>query len=60
MDRLQTVAHIGQGPADNDAHCVVQIGLFHLTFNTDGDDFFGYFTHVQRFPSQLATGCPRK
>ncbi len=32
MHRLQAVPHIGQRPADDDTHCVSQIGLTHLSF----------------------------
>ena len=30
MDRLQSVPHVGQGPAHNDGHGIFDIGLFHL------------------------------
>jgi hypothetical protein len=30
MDWLKSVSHIGQGPADNNAHCIVQIGPLHF------------------------------
>ncbi len=29
MDRLQAVAHVGQGPGDDYAHCVVEVGVLH-------------------------------
>ena len=32
MNRLQTVPHVGQGSAHNDAHGIVQIGPTHLVF----------------------------
>jgi hypothetical protein len=35
VDRLESVAGIGQSPSDDDAHGVVQVGLAHLVFNVD-------------------------
>ena len=37
MDRLQAVAHIGQGAADDHAHGVIEIRAAHLVFDVDGD-----------------------
>ncbi len=45
MDRLEAVPDIGQGAADDDAHRVIQIGLLHLLFETDGQQFLGDFSH---------------
>jgi hypothetical protein len=36
---LETVAHVGQGPPDDHAHGVVEIGLAHLVFEIYRDDF---------------------
>ena len=33
MDRLQAVPHVGQGPADDDAHGVVEVAGAHGTVN---------------------------
>ena len=41
VHRFQAVAHIGQSPPHDHAHRVIQVGLFHLVFNIDGEDFFG-------------------
>ncbi len=38
MHRLETVAHVGQRPADDDRHGVVEKGLLHLGLNLDGLD----------------------
>src|SRR5690606_26930824 len=45
VHRLQTIAHIGQRPAYDDAHRIVQIGLLQFVFDVDRKDFFGDFTH---------------
>src|SRR5579864_8128483 len=36
MDRLQSVADVGQRTADDDRHRVVEIRAAHLVFNVDG------------------------
>ena len=45
MDRLEAVAHVRQRPAHDHAHGVIQVGLTHLVFQVDGDDFFGEIRH---------------
>ena len=35
VHRLEAVAHIRQGPADDDRHGVVHVGAFHLVFDID-------------------------
>ncbi len=35
VDRLQAVAHIGQGPGHDDAHGIVQIGALHFVIYVD-------------------------
>ena len=35
VHRLQPVAHVGQGPPDDHAHGVIEIGLLHLFFDAD-------------------------
>jgi hypothetical protein len=35
MNRLQTIANVGQGAADDDAHGIVKIGPLHFVFNLD-------------------------
>ena len=42
---LQAVAHVGQRAPDDDAHGIVEIGLPHLVFEIDGQDFAGDFCH---------------
>ena len=38
VDRLQAVPHVGQGPAHDDAHGVLDVGFFHLRHQGRGDD----------------------
>ena len=45
MHGLQAVAHVGQRAPDDHAHGIVEIGLPHLVFEIDGDDFAGDFSH---------------
>ena len=37
VDRLEAVAGVGQGPADDDAHRVVDVRRPHLVFDVDRD-----------------------
>ncbi len=37
MHRFQTIANVGQSPADNDTHGIVHIGLAHLVFYIDAN-----------------------
>ena len=52
MHRFQTVPHIGQGPADDDAHGVIDVGLAHFLFQIYIDNRLALkgqivdFTHV--------------
>jgi hypothetical protein len=46
VHRLQTVAHVGQRAADDDAHGVVEIRLFQLILDVDGENFSGDFLRV--------------
>ena len=41
MHGLQTVAHVGQGAADDDAHRVIEIAALHLVEDGDGLDVGG-------------------
>ena len=41
VHRLQSVADIGQGAADDDRHRVVEIAALHLDFDADGFDAVG-------------------
>jgi hypothetical protein len=41
MDRFQAVPHVGEGPADDDTHGIVHIGLLHLLFDFYGDVLAG-------------------
>jgi hypothetical protein len=45
MHRLEAVAHVRQGTSHDHAHGVIQVGLFHLVFEIDWQDFFGEFVH---------------
>ncbi len=45
VHRLQAVTCIRQGPPDDHAHRVVEIGLFQLVFDIDRENFFGQFAH---------------
>ena len=36
MHRFQPIADIGKGTPDDDAHCVVHVGLTHLVLDVDG------------------------
>ena len=36
VDRLETIAKVGNGPADDDRHGIVQIGRPHFIFYRDG------------------------
>ena len=50
VDGLEAVAHIGQSPADDHAHRVIEIGLPHLLFEGDGGNADGFgnsrITHI--------------
>jgi hypothetical protein len=47
MHRLQAVAHVGQRPAYDHAHGVIEVGLAQLVFDVDRKNFFGgQLTHV--------------
>ncbi len=46
MHGFQAVAHIGQRPAHDHAHGVIQIGLTHLVFEIDVQDFFRCLDHA--------------
>ena len=52
VHRFQTVPHIGQGPADDDAHGVIDVGLAHFLFQIYIDNRLALkgqivdFTHV--------------
>ncbi len=41
VHRLEAVAHVRKSASHDDAHGIVQIGLAHLLFKTDGVCFFG-------------------
>ncbi len=45
---LEAIAHVGQRPADDHAHGVIEVGLAHLVFEIYRQDFPGNFTHVLR------------
>ena len=50
VHRLEAVVHAGQGPSDDDAHGVVQVGLPHFLFDFDGlDALVGDHSGFRRF-----------
>ena len=51
VDRLQPVSNIRQSPLDDDAHGVVQEGLFHLLLNEAGEDPFSLLGRGHSFTS---------
>ena len=46
VDGLEAVANIGQRAPDDDAHRIVEIGLLHLLFETDKEQFLSHFSHT--------------
>ncbi len=46
MNRFQAVADIRQGTPHDHAHGVIEVGLLHLVFEIDGQDFFCEFAHL--------------
>ncbi len=53
VHRLEAVPHIRQGPADDYAHGVIQIGLLHLLLDIDREDLFGKLGHWRAFSLSL-------
>ena len=45
VDGLQAVPDVGNGPADDDAHGIVHVGLLHLIFDIDRDRLFKQLFH---------------
>lgn len=45
VHRLEPVPHIGEGPADDDAHGIVHVRALHLVFDVDGCLVQGLFKH---------------
>ncbi|MCY1419294.1 hypothetical protein D9M71_348800 [compost metagenome] len=45
MHGLQAITRIRQCTPDDNAHRVVEVGLFQLVFDIDREDFFGQFAH---------------
>ena len=45
MHGLQSIAHIGQGAADNHTHGVVEVRLTHLIFNVDVNNVVSDYCH---------------
>ena len=58
LHRLQAVAHIGQGPADDHAHRVVQVALPHLLLEVDGPDVAGMEDAHDRSCTRGCDGAP--
>jgi hypothetical protein len=46
VNRLQAIADIGQGTADDDAHRIVQVGLLHLLFEAYRQDLLSNVRHT--------------
>ena len=47
MDRLEAVADVGQGAADDDAHGVVEIGRLELFLDGDRADVSDWVGHAR-------------
>ncbi len=45
MHRLESIADIGKGAADDDAHRVIEVGMPHFGFQADRKGFFGELLH---------------
>jgi hypothetical protein len=45
VHRFQAITHIRQCPSYNHAHRVIQVGMTHLFFETDGQSFFSERSH---------------
>ena len=45
VNRLQTIAHVGQSTPDDDAHGVIKIRAPHLLFEADRQRFLGELIH---------------
>ncbi len=54
MHGFQAVADIGQCPADDDAHCVIQIGFAHLVFEIYGQYFASDLGHLRESGAAFA------
>ena len=57
MHRLESVAHIRQGAANDYAHRVIEITLPHFVFDIDANDFFGQLSHRIVFPGFVRCVC---
>jgi hypothetical protein len=55
MNRLEAIANVRKGAADDHAHGVIEVALAHLVFEVDRDDFLRELSHFRfrfpRFPS---------
>ena len=49
VHRLEAITHVRQGPAHNDAHCIIQIALFQLFFDINRLNFAAVVAHVFPF-----------
>jgi hypothetical protein len=56
MDRFETVPDVREGASDDHAHGVIEVGLAHLVFEVDLQDFLGKFSHGWGF-SGLCLAC---
>jgi hypothetical protein len=56
VHRLEPISDIGQCPAHNDAHRIVEIRLAHLVFEIDREDFFGGFYHSNAYTAASCSG----
>jgi hypothetical protein len=48
VHRFQAVPDVGQGPPDDHAHGVIEVGAPHLLFERDGQRFLGEIFHRER------------
>ena len=49
VHRLEAITHVWQGPAHNDAHCIIQVALFQLFFDINRLNFAAVVAHVFPF-----------
>ena len=49
VDRLETIPDVGNGPADDDAHRIVHVGLLHLVFDVDRNILLEQIFHQNPF-----------
>jgi len=58
VNRFQSVANIGKSPVYDDAHGVIDVGLLHLVFYADWDDFSLCLCFQYYLPSSRPRAAP--